>query len=64
VRDKEKGVERIDERKGRGRRFQREGLIDGNNLVRAIVALTRGRKRSRQQEDRRGRREETEIVKR
>jgi len=44
-RDKERGAERRDERRG-GRRFQSDRPIDGKDLVRTIVVLTRGIKRS------------------
>jgi len=57
-RDKERGVERIDERRGGGRRSQSDMPIDGKDMVRTIVVLTRGRKRSWRWEERR---EEAEI---
>jgi len=55
------GVERIDEQRGGERQFQSCGSIDGKDLVRTIVVLTRGRKRSWRREERRGWREEAEI---
>jgi len=42
-RDKERGAERTDERRG-GRQFQSDIPIDGKDLVRATVVLTRRRK--------------------
>ena len=45
-RDEERGRERIEEQRGGGSRFQREGPIDAKDRVWAIVVLERGRERS------------------
>ena len=45
-RDEVRGTERLEERKGRARRFQREEPMDAMDLVWVIVVLERERKRS------------------